>query len=771
MNFTSRLPDKLIFWERRTSSASAYRLEVRASIDGVNYSLLLARFDTLAQFTSYVQRVIDLSKTGLSNQPAVQFRWIILADSTNNTGVLRLDDVSLTVSTGFDVGCTSIAALPINATRGDSLTLTVGVRNYGSLTSSGFSVQFFSDDNLNGIGETGEQYFRLSELTLSPGDSMTCSATHPPTKARDHRFIATVYHDQDERRSNDTVRVLLFVGYQKGDVVVNEIQYAPAGDEPEWVEFYNTSTDTLNLKNWKISDNNVSVKTLISQAEVSIPPVSYLVVAKDANFSMFHPGTSFIIANFAALNNSTPDAVVLYDPQSNAIDSVMYSQSWGGQNGKSLERIDTKAIGTAGTNWGTSQDSLGSTPGKINSIALLDNDLAITNLTQTSAVVQGRLVPEVHAVVQNVGRLSIDSVVVCFFADSNRNAHPEATEFMCRKGASQRLNAGDSIQIIENFPQLTSGEMNVLAVIDCWRDERLRNNEAAVRIKVGYEPHSLIINEMMYEPLDGQNEWIELFNRSSDPIDLAQWTINDKATSSGVNSVTIASMPLIVHPGEYMVFAADSSLFTQFPCLCSADNVSHVIIVNRSGGLSLNNDGDAVVLKDLTGQTIDSVAYSPRWHHPNVVDTRGRSLERISPHIDSNDPRNWSTCTILASGSPGKSNSILTPSAFTGARLSLSPNPFSPDGDGFEDFCIIRYNLPLMTSLINVRIYDIKGRLIRTLANSELAGREGEIVWNGYGEDQQRARIGVYVVYLEASDQVSGRVETAKAVAVVATRL
>jgi flagellar hook assembly protein FlgD len=103
--------------------------------------------------------------------------------------------------------------------------------------------------------------------------------------------------------------------------------------------------------------------------------------------------------------------------------------------------------------------------------------------------------------------------------------------------------------------------------------------------------------------------------------------------------------------------------------------------------------------------------------------------------------------------------------------ISITPNPFSPDGDGLEDYCIIRYNLPLMTSTLNIKIYDIKGRLIRLLANGELAGAQGEIVWDGIDDNKQRARIGVYIIFLEATDQSSGKVVTAKAVTVVAAKL
>jgi flagellar hook assembly protein FlgD len=77
----------------------------------------------------------------------------------------------------------------------------------------------------------------------------------------------------------------------------------------------------------------------------------------------------------------------------------------------------------------------------------------------------------------------------------------------------------------------------------------------------------------------------------------------------------------------------------------------------------------------------------------------------------------------------------------------------------------------MMTSTLNLRIYDVKGRLVRTLVNGELAGTAGEIVWNGYDDNKQRARIGVYVVFLEAIDRSSSNVMMAKAVVVVATKL
>jgi hypothetical protein len=770
-DFTNHVPERLIFWERRSSTAAAYRFEVRASLNGTDFSILLARYDAITSTSGYVQRIVNLVGSGLQQQPNVRFQWQLLGDNTNTTGVLRIDDVSLTVSTGLDIGMTSMVVSPANATRKDTMTLSVCVKNYGSLAVSSFSVQFFSDNNLNGIAESGEQFSVVGGLALSPGDSLICETPHPPIKGGEHCFIAVIEFSQDENKANDTLHVIVNIQCMKGDLLINEIMYAPTGDEPEWVEFYNATPDSINLKNWKISDSNVSTKSVISTTDIFMVPNSYLIVAKDLSFSTIHPEVFSLIANFSALNNTTPDAVVLYDALSRSIDSVMYQPNWGGQNGKSLERIDVYTSSISAANWGTSQDSLGCTPGKINSIARLDYDLAISNLTQTRIVSNGKIVPVLNAIVQNIGRQTIDSVIVHFYADRNRSLYTDTSELLQSVVSTQRIFTGDSVQISESLPQLAAGEVNVVVVVENWSDERLKNNRASVTIKIGYEPRSLIINEIMYDPLDGQNEWLELYNRSSQPVDLAHWTFNDKSISSGVNSFVISDSAMTVLSGGFAVVAAESSVCNIFPNLGSPHPDISLSILNRSGGFSFNNDGDAIVLKDLTGQTIDSVAYLPRWHHPDVVDTRGRSLERINPNINTNDPRNWSTCTNVVGGTPGKINSVMTTSAVTNSVISISPNPFSPDGDGFEDFCLIHYNLPMLASMLNVRIYDIKGRCIRTLANCEFAGAKGEIIWDGFDESRQRARIGVYVVYLEATDRSSGRVERAKAVAVVATKL
>jgi hypothetical protein len=144
------------------------------------------------------------------------------------------------------------------------------------------------------------------------------------------------------------------------------------------------------------------------------------------------------------------------------------------------------------------------------------------------------------------------------------------------------------------------------------------------------------------------------------------------------------------------------------------------------------------VIVDPSGLVVDSVSYLPSWHNSNVTDATGRSLEKINPMLDPNVARNWSTCAQRIGGTPGKQNSIFTSTLPAQSKLTITPNPFSPDGDGREDFTLIQYEVPLTVSMMRVRIYDAVGRRIRTLVNNEASGSRGSIVWDGMDDDKRK---------------------------------
>ena len=122
------------------------------------------------------------------------------------------------------------------------------------------------------------------------------------------------------------------------------------------------------------------------------------------------------------------------------------------------------------------------------------------------------------------------------------------------------------------------------------------------------------------------------------------------------------------------------------------------MVASRSG-LGLNNDGDTVLLYGADSVLIDSVVYNAGWHSANVPDPAGRSLERYHPQLAGTDPRNWGTCVDPSGQRRGERTASLLSALPSDATLVCAPDPFSPDADGHEDATVVRYRLPLRSSL------------------------------------------------------------------------
>jgi hypothetical protein len=253
-------------------------------------------------------------------------------------------------------------------------------------------------------------------------------------------------------------------------------------------------------------------------------------------------------------------------------------------------------------------------------------------------------------------------------------------------------------------------------------------------------------------------------------VDPAGWLIEDQGGNPDAPAgATKLASPKPVPPGGYLVVASDSSFFRFFPGARTTESAT--ILIPRQGLVSLNNEGDVVVLRDASKNMVDSVPYSPAWHNPSVTDRTGRSLERILVRAGSADPSNWTTCVVQEGGTPGRQNSASLPASRSGASLSCSPNPFSPDADGIDDFTAIHYLLPRGHWSLSATVFDVTGRRVRQLASMVPGGGQGDLIWDGRDDDRLRVRVGIYVVFVEAVDGQSGLRSSAKAVVVLAGKL
>jgi len=131
------------------------------------------------------------------------------------------------------------------------------------------------------------------------------------------------------------------------------------------------------------------------------------------------------------------------------------------------------------------------------------------------------------------------------------------------------------------------------------------------------EPGDVIISEIHYHPLvDQEEEFIELHNRSSRPVDLEGWKFT-KGVDFTFGAVTL-------EPGGYLVVARNAAKIT------AKYGIGNV--VGNWGGI-LDDGGESIRLRDAGGTTINEVAYDDGgglW--PREADGYGSSLELIDLH-------------------------------------------------------------------------------------------------------------------------------------------
>jgi flagellar hook assembly protein FlgD len=91
---------------------------------------------------------------------------------------------------------------------------------------------------------------------------------------------------------------------------------------------------------------------------------------------------------------------------------------------------------------------------------------------------------------------------------------------------------------------------------------------------------------------------------------------------------------------------------------------------------------------------------------------------------------------------------VADPTPVSGAPRELSlgqnvPNPFNPTTR-------IGFTLP-EASHVNIRIFDVHGRLVATLLDRALPAGAGDVLWNGRDERGAAVSSGVYFYRLSAS--------------------
>ncbi len=597
------------------------------------------------------------------------------------------------------------------------------IKNLGQAELLDGYLRLYQDINENMIGEPNEEVYAELIQNIPLADSVDFHHLLPNINSGYHQFILEYMHNNDTKSANNQLECILLQSYPEKSLVVTEIMYRPESGEPEWIELY-VITDSLDVRGLQIHDAGHSCKIELPQ-RIMFYGGEYIIVAQDSSVIQSYnqlQGHLIVLKDLPALNNGS-DSVRVMNFDGSVIEELYYSADWGGDYGVSLERKNVYSLSNLESNWGTSIADIGSSPGRLNSIASnIEKNLQIVRIDSNYSGYPNQPITVAYQI-YNISENDFDDVVYQYGIDTNSDKALEHTEIN-GSGSIDRLHSGDSTSITftTQFPLVEGPNALLISFSDSVFNEMFETY-----VWIPYKFQSLLFNELYADPSQIiEHEFLELVNISQRTVDLTGWQIT-------VNSRPI-DIPtgLICIPGGYIIIASDSS--EVFP-------PSAMVQENWK---SLPNSGASLQLIDQFGNIVDSLSYNETWDMEP-----GRSLERLHLAPAEHSALNWKNSHSPNGATPGSENSLYISRGVDENMWSFSNKVFSPDGDGHNDILQIAYQGEEALEYTTIKIYNTEGKLIRTIASDEMAPTPALWVWEGDSETETMCRIGMYIVLIE----------------------
>ena len=526
-----------------------------------------------------------------------------------------------------------------------------------------------------------------------------------------------------------------------GDVVFNEVMAdpnPPVQFAREYLELYNRSERSLDLEGWVLNINTRKY----TLSETMMPEGTLLA-----------PGSFGVVTNIALPNGGA--TMSLFDHGEFLVHAARYGVPWDGtdwkkEGGWSLESPDPEQVCNISFHWEYSTDPAGGTPGRINS-----NPTVLEDIDPPVLLYTGYGDPDEDA----LGSVE-PGLLRLFFSEPVVISPEELQQIVVVPGNILPLGAHLLVPlstVLElsfpvNLQERHIFRVKIPRVTDCQG-----NNPGPLESMAGSvsEPvfGSVQINEIMYDPVEGHPEYIELTlpgNRFYDLRELAIHVVEEGEPAD--DPLPLSDHSRLMVPGEYLVVTE---------CVPHLREAYHL---ERSGqwveaeGLkTLNNSGGTIYLTDRAGNVVDWVNYGDQMHVEILSDTRGISLERISGERSGSDPNNWhSAAAIEGYATPGRVNSQALTEAETDQLFKVEPGVFSPDNDGYHDLLEIIVSPGESGWIIGLWITDLQGNLLRNLANNHLSGPLVTYTWDGAREDGSMVPLGICVIHATGYHPVTG---------------
>jgi PKD repeat protein len=422
-----------------------------------------------------------------------------------------------------------------------------------------------------------------------------------------------------------------------GDVVINEIFPAPSSNSntSEWIELYNKKDCTIDLSGWNIDDASHSPKTLSG----SILPAQY-VVLQPSPITLNNRGDQVILKK-----GDTVIDEMCYGNVNGCLSPAplpTYNQSLGRfPNGKDTDQgSDFKIFGVP-------------TKGSENTVNN-HSPIAVLDLQYPYKTV-GNAPFSVNVTGERSYDLDHDALLFSWdfgdgFTTSDKNplAHKyyRSGSFKISLTVSDQWDGHNTASLYITVLPPTTGSSRTTSFFPV-----CTTKESSARIE---------LSEFLPNPAgpDSENEFIEIVNHDTKPVNLCGWQLDDQ--EGGSKPYMLGN--IIIQQGQYLVF------------------------YSKETKLALNNDEDDVRLIDPWGKIIEQVHYKNPPKNKSYAKVKKEKTaynqQKLLASIDlsvglDNTPYVW----VWSSPTPEQPND--TPVLFQGIVINeLLPDPKGTDTEG-----------------------------------------------------------------------------------------
>ncbi len=526
-----------------------------------------------------------------------------------------------------------------------------------------------------------------------------------------------------------------------GELIISEIfaDETPQVGLPlsEYVEIYNRSaTKTLSLRGVRLGKGGSATVAVFADTARLLPGQYAVVCGSTRTLQFASYGKVYGPTNFPSLSNGG-DQLVLRGRDGRTLFEVSYSDSWyrdakKKDGGWSLEIIDANNYCGGAENWTASTDATGGTPGRANSVRAANADALAPTL--------------LRAVALNA------TTVRAYFSEKLDSA---AAATLSRYSLAPAIAVVGATPVGPDFRQvdLTLGAalgasrpttLAVQTATDCAGNASGPLQSATFALPEAAVSGDVVINEILFNPRTGGVRFVELINRSPKFIDLQGWQLGNLKPDGSVDNAILASGPLVLAPGLLLAFSSSTAtIISQYPTSSDAANLVQL------SSLPTFPDASTVILADRLGFEIDRLGYSKNLHLSLLSTQEGVSLERIRINGASNGSNFHSAAGAVGYATPGRPNSQAQDAAGGDQELAITPEVFTPDDDGQQDFATLNYHLDATGYAATITVYDALGRLTRHLVRNETLPTTGFVQWDGIDDRGHKAAVGYYILLVE----------------------